>query len=213
MAASSRLPQVAMLALIEEDVVFRQPPCADSQEFIADNTTGTAWRAEETWQMLVGQLYNLNWCGAAIEDYQRRTGVAFDVVVKTRPDVTFVSPMPPFCAFDYATKACSARDWLFMLPGSVAVKGLKRGFEEFLQCKTIMNQNRTKIAELIVRATGMGKELKEGMGVPDEACKRCPHNTNACPGCRRKDTHLRLVRRPGVPSGSIPGILPRHCGF
>ncbi|KAJ8603280.1 hypothetical protein CTAYLR_006939 [Chrysophaeum taylorii] len=207
-----RMPNVSGLALIEDDVVFRQPPCQKSREFRVDNKSGTAWRTEETWQMLVGQLYNQYWCGVSIEQYERDTGVKFDVVIKSRPDVTFAGPAPPYCAFDYDTKACTARDWLFMLPGSVAVKALKRGYEEFEMCRTIMNRNKTKIAEIIVRASGMGKELKEDMGRPDEACQKCKKGI-ICPLCRRKDTPLKLIRRPGVPSGSLPGILPRHCGF
>ena len=167
--------------------------------------------------MLVGQLYNQFWCGTAIEKYVAtvRGGKPFDVVLKSRPDVTFTSSIPPFCAFDYATAACSARDWLFMIPGSVAVRALKRGYEEFEKCRTIMNQNRTKIAEIIVRATGIGKELLPGMAQPDPHCKKCSQKKgNDCPLCKRQSgTNLRLLRKPGVPSGSIPGLLPRDCGF
>ena len=206
-----RLPHLAELALLEDDVSFTHPACGHFAEFRGDNTTGNAWREEEMWQMLVGQIYNQYWCGEAIERYTRTTGVSFDVVLKSRPDVTFATPIPPFCAFDYTTKACSARDWIFMLPGSVAVKALKRGYDEFNSCKTIMNRNRTKIAETVVRATGMGKELLEGMSSPDKHCQKC---IEPCPGCKRKSaTHLRLLRKPGVPSGSIPALLPRECGF
>mmetsp|Transcript_32244 Transcript_32244/g.102814 ORF Transcript_32244/g.102814 Transcript_32244/m.102814 type:complete len:330 (-) Transcript_32244:189-1178(-) len=220
-AQASRLPNVASAEIVEDDVTFTQPRgCGHGFRYTADNSTGTAWRAEETWQMLVGQLYNQYWCGRAIESYARRTGVRFDVVLKSRPDVTFTSPMPPYCAFDYATKACSARDWMFMIPGSVAVDALKRGFQEFQSCRTIMNRNRTKIAEIVVRASGIGKELTTGMASPDERCQKCSqkfkHTTETdCPGCHRKPpgTTLRLLRKPGVPSGSIPGLLPRDCGF
>jgi len=164
--------------------------------------------------MLVGQLYNQYWCGSAIEKYSLTTGVRFDVVLKSRPDVTFTGDIPPYCAFDYRTQACSARDWLFMLPGSIAVRALKRGYEEFQLCRTIMNQNRTKIAEIVVRASGMGKELHAGMDRPDPHCRKCPQNAPLCPGCKRRSgTPLRLLRRPGVPSGSLPGLLPRDCGF
>lgn len=209
--AAERLPNLASLSIIEEDVVFRHPPCGQSREFEGNNSNGFAWRQIETWQMLVGQLYNQHWCGQAIEQYERKTGIAFDVVLKSRPDVTFVGPSPPFCAFDYASRACSARDWLFMLPGSVAVRALKRGYEEFLQCRTIMNRNRTKIAEIIVRAAGMGKELKDGMSRPDSKCMgHCGKN---CTACKRLDTPLRLIRRKGIPSGSLPGAIPKQCGF
>jgi len=212
--AASKLPAPVNVTLVGEDVVFRQPPCAHSREFrVADNATGTAWREEETWQMLVGQLHNQYWCGRAVDEYSRRTGVSFDVVIKSRPDVTFAGPAPPYCAFDYETKACSSRDWLFMLPGSVAVKALTRGYDEFLACRTLMNRNRTKIAEIVVRATGMGKELLPGMSAPDANCKNCKGKNDPCDSCRRKDTPLRLIRKPGVPSGSLAGSLPRACGF
>jgi len=167
--------------------------------------------------MLVGQIYNQYWCGIQIEEYSKNTGVFFDIVLKSRPDVTFVGQIPPFCAFDYRTKACSARDWMFMLPGIIAIKALKRGYQEFLRCNTLMNRNKTKIAEVVVRATGMGKEMLAGMGEPDKHCKHCPHNDpspESCPECKRKSaTPLRLIRRKGVPSGSLPGALPRACGF
>lgn len=215
---AARLPNVADFVVVEDDVTFRHPACGHFAEFTADNSTGDAWRAEETWQMLVGQLYNQFWCAEAMDRYTQKTGVKFDVALKSRPDVTFTSPMPPFCAFDYATQVCAARDWLFMLPGSIAVEALRRGYDEFSQCKTLMNRNKTKLADLVVRATGIGKELTGTMSTPTAACKKCGPNfqneDQDCPGCKRRNTtRLRLLRRPGVPSGSLLGLLPRECGF
>ena len=78
-------------------------------------------------------------------------------MIKSRPDVTFESPMPEWCRFDLA-KACVAKDWLFMLPGKHAVDALRRGWEDFQQCHTLVNVNRTKIAETFVKS-GMGSTL------------------------------------------------------
>lgn len=211
-AWARRLPNLVNLSVVTNDVSFRQPSACGGGSFTRDNATGDAWRTEETFQMLLGQLYNEFWCGDAIRAYSEATGVEFDVVIKSRPDVTFLSPMPPWCAYDLARKACSARDWLFMLPGSVAVAALRRGWHEFENCRTVVNQNRTRIAEVFVRATGMGKELKEGMSLPDPNCK--PKTRGApTPDCARPDVKLRLIRKGNGLSGSIPGMIPKACGF
>ena len=119
--------------------------------------------------------------------------------------------MPRWCAYDLE-KACSARDWLFLLPGSVAVAALKRAWREFQECKTIVNQNRTRVAEIFVRASGMGKELKPRMGEPDASCR--PKRKGAdTPNCTRPDVMLRLIRKRDGLSGSIPGAIPKACGF
>ena len=206
-----KLPGLAKLEVVAHDVKFANPVSCGGGEFVRDNATGDAWRTEETFQMLIGQIYNEYWCGEAIDAYQRETGVVFDHVIKSRPDVTFTSPMPKWCVFDMH-KACSARDWLFMLPGEVAVAALKRGWAEFNACRTVVNENRTKIAEIFVRAAGMGKELKPHMGEPDPNCK--PKRKDApTPNCTRVDVRLRLIRKHDGLSGSIPGMIPKNCGF
>ena len=47
--------------------------------------------------MLVAQVYNLKWCGDAIDEYTRATGVRFDQVIKSRPDVAFADAIDPHC--------------------------------------------------------------------------------------------------------------------
>ena len=108
--------------------------------------------------MLVAQLYNLYWCGVAVEEYTRATGRTFDQVIKSRPDVAFKSPIADHCHYDMG-HVCAHRDWVFMLPGEHAVRALKRGYEEFLACKTFLSQGKVKIAESIMRSFGLGKEL------------------------------------------------------
>ena len=43
------------------------------------------------------QVYNLRWCGDAVDEYSKATGVQFDQVIKSRPDVAFVNPIDPHC--------------------------------------------------------------------------------------------------------------------
>ncbi|KAH8047311.1 hypothetical protein SO694_00041010 [Aureococcus anophagefferens] len=206
-----KLPNLAAMEVLTHHVRFTNPDRCGGGEFVRDNSTGDAWRTEETFQMLIGQIYNEYWCGEAISNYTAETGTAFDLVIKSRPDVTFTSPMPRWCAYDLE-KACSARDWLFLLPGSVAVAALKRAWREFQECKTIVNQNRTRVAEIFVRASGMGKELKPHMGEPDANCR--PKRKGAdTPNCTRPDVMLRLIRKRDGLSGSIPGAIPKACGF
>jgi hypothetical protein len=58
----------------------------------------------------------------------------------------------------------------------------------------------------------MGKELAPGMSEPDARCK--PRTKGApTPDCGRPDVKLRLIRKGSGLSGSIPGMIPRACGF
>ncbi|KAH8066861.1 hypothetical protein JL721_8052 [Aureococcus anophagefferens] len=161
-----RLPNLAAMEVLTHHVRFTNPDRCGGGEFVRDNSTGDAWRTEETFQMLIGQIYNEYWCGAAIANYTAETGTAFDLVIKSRPD----------------------------------------------ECKTIVNQNRTRVAEIFVRASGMGKELKPHMGEPDANCR--PKRKGAdTPNCTRPDVMLRLIRKRDGLSGSIPGAIPKACGF
>ena len=63
----------------------------------SDVTDGLAWKYAEHWQMLVAQVYNLKWCGDAIDEYTKATGVRFDQVIKSRPDVAFANAIDPYC--------------------------------------------------------------------------------------------------------------------
>ena len=73
-----RLPSLVAAEIEEKDVTFLQPSACGKgdQPFSADNSTGAAWRQEETMQMLIGQLHNEYWCGVEIEKYTKATGAS-----------------------------------------------------------------------------------------------------------------------------------------
>ena len=53
-----RLPNLAAMEVLTHHVRFTNPDRCGGGEFVRDNSTGDAWRTEETFQMLIGQIYN-----------------------------------------------------------------------------------------------------------------------------------------------------------
>lgn len=91
---------IGKLHIQHDDVRFGNAPCgrpANDVPTFENVTDGMAWKYAEHWQMLVAQVYNLKWCGDAIDEYTRATGVRFDQVIKSRPDVAFADAIDPHC--------------------------------------------------------------------------------------------------------------------
>ena len=106
-----------------------------------------------------------------------------------------------------------------------APEALKRAWENFERCQTILTSNRTELAERFVVA-GMRGVLAREMRGASAADARCvprvkveppppkPWN-KAAPAatCGRNDAYMMLLRKAGGLSGCVPGMLPAECGL
>ena len=186
-----------------DEGLYPRPMCAHGGGTVPNFTDShMSWKLQEHWQMLIAQIDSLRWCGDAIAAYELRTGVQFEYVIKSRPDLTPLTPLWPHCEMDLEF-ACQSRDWMFMLPGRAAIPALRKGWERFQSCAKetqTLSQGTSKmpIAESLVRG-GMGAILS-------------PREKEKMPG-QRPDINLRLQRVPGAITGSPPGTIRGTCGW
>ena len=77
---------IGKLHIQHDDVRFGNAPCgrpANDVPTFENVTDGMAWKYAEHWQMLVAQVYNLKWCGDAIDEYTR--ALAYHARLQERP--------------------------------------------------------------------------------------------------------------------------------
>ena len=67
---------------------------------------GTTCRLKTGVQSYLQQLYGLKMCHMLMRDYQNKTGVVYDCVIRCRPDLYFLSPIPDPARLD--------RDYLYL---------------------------------------------------------------------------------------------------
>lgn len=98
------------------------PPCVESylRGPAADAKRGRfePGTPEQVWSLL-GQLEGRALCHSLIEQAEGRNGREYDVVLLTRPDVMWPTPVMPYCMHDLRLPL-KKRDWVFVMPRAEA---------------------------------------------------------------------------------------------
>ena len=103
-----------------------------------DGTFGT----EEGLRRVVGNLNSSMQCLRAAERWERKRGLKFDFIIRTRPDLGYFAPIPRFTTLLKSHQVMShwkhggaAGDWFYIVPRRVAYDVLGVLETEYMQCR------------------------------------------------------------------------------
>ena len=105
-----------------------------------------------------------------------------------------------------------------MLPGEVAVAGLRMGWSRFQACQKEMARlvkpeaQRMPIAESLIRG-GLGAVLSDEQKRADPACAIAKGESAPPAACQRHLVRLQAVRHKGDITGNVPGTMLPKCGW
>jgi hypothetical protein len=84
---------------------------------------------------LIGQVYARYRAMTLLVEFENATGVRFDVVFATRPDMTYLFPMDPWCATPLS-HAVYSHDWQFRVPRAMADRSFIAPWRDISLCKS-----------------------------------------------------------------------------
>ena len=97
-------------------------------------------RPTDVYMSIAGQLANRQACHDLIEAEEERTGKMFDVVISTRPDMSWPVAMKPYCMFDLNTNYMQW-DWAFLFTRDQARTSMDSVPEELWTCARMPAEN------------------------------------------------------------------------
>lgn len=127
--------QPAHLSVRRNATVYRGNPRCPFERRAFPDPDGffMPWRA----QTMLAHLAMPGRCMELVEEAEkRRGGDQYDWVVRARPDLVWLRPIDPYCFFGQAaTHVYRKRDFVWLIPRSLAYKVLRAAHREYYRCR------------------------------------------------------------------------------